>query len=55
MFSRYKKKQQETDTQLSISLKVDRFLSKPLYRKGLDTITIIFFILVIIGPIANIY
>lgn len=37
------------------SLKFDRFFSKPIYRKSLDTITIIFFILVIIGPIINIF
>lgn len=40
---------------LSLSLKVDRFFSKPVYRKSLDTITIIFFVLVIIGPIINIF
>ena len=40
---------------LSLSLKLDRFFSKPIYRKSLDTITIIFFILVIIGPIINIF
>ncbi|MFX1557615.1 MAG: ABC transporter permease [Promethearchaeota archaeon] len=40
---------------LPISLKVDRFFSKPIYRKTLDFITIGFFVLVIIGPIINIY
>ncbi|MFX1287576.1 MAG: ABC transporter permease [Promethearchaeota archaeon] len=40
---------------LSLGLKLDRFFSKPIYRKSLDTITIIFFILVIIGPIINIF
>ncbi|MFX1358525.1 MAG: ABC transporter permease [Promethearchaeota archaeon] len=40
---------------LPISLKADRFFSKPIYRKTLDFITIGFFVLVIIGPIINIY
>ncbi|MFX1456643.1 MAG: ABC transporter permease [Promethearchaeota archaeon] len=46
-----------TDAELSlpISLKIDRFLSKPVYRKGLDSITIIFFLLVIVGPIIYIF
>jgi thiamine transport system permease protein len=46
-----------TDAELSlpISLKIDRFFSKPIYRKGLDSITIIFFLLVIVGPIINIF
>ena len=43
------------ESNLSFSLKVDRFFSKPVYRKSLDTITIIFFALVIIGPIINIF
>ncbi|MFW9823093.1 MAG: ABC transporter permease [Candidatus Thorarchaeota archaeon] len=40
---------------LPIDLKLDRFFSKPIYRKGLDSITIIFFLLVIVGPIINIF
>jgi len=40
---------------LSPSLRIDRFFSKPVYRKILDAITLIFFILVIIGPIVNIF
>jgi len=40
---------------LSISLKIDRFFSKPVYRKTLDAITLLFFTLVIIGPIINIF
>jgi len=45
----------EKEESLSISLKVEKFFSKPIYRKGLDAITIIFFLLVIIGPIINIF
>ncbi|MFX1384836.1 MAG: ABC transporter permease [Promethearchaeota archaeon] len=41
--------------QLPLSLKIDRFFSKPIYRKSLDTIVIIFFGLVIIGPVINIF
>ncbi|MFW9897373.1 MAG: ABC transporter permease [Candidatus Thorarchaeota archaeon] len=46
-----------TDAELSLpfSLKIDRFFSKPVYRKGLDSITIIFFLLVIVGPIIYIF
>lgn len=40
---------------LPLSLKIDRFFSKPVYRKGLDAITILFFVLVIIGPIVYIF
>ncbi|MFW9785529.1 MAG: ABC transporter permease, partial [Candidatus Heimdallarchaeota archaeon] len=40
---------------LPIGLKMDRFFSKPIYRKGLDSITIIFFLLVIVGPIIYIF
>ncbi|MFW9968553.1 MAG: ABC transporter permease [Candidatus Odinarchaeota archaeon] len=40
---------------LPLNLKIDRFFSKSIYRKSLDTIVIIFFILVIIGPIINIF
>ena len=45
----------EIEFNLPISLKIDRFFSKPVYRKGLDAITIIFFLLVILGPIINIF
>jgi len=45
----------ETENSLPISLKIDKFFSKPVYRKSLDAITLIFFILVIIGPIINIF
>ncbi|MHA1704565.1 MAG: ABC transporter permease [Promethearchaeota archaeon] len=45
----------EVKKQLPLSLRIDRFFSKPVYRKSLDAITIIFFILVIIGPIINIF
>lgn len=40
---------------LPLSLKMDRYFSKPHFRKILDAVTIIFFILVIIGPIVNIF
>ena len=52
-----KEKRKETDieTKLSFGLRFDKFFSKPGYRKSLDTITILFFILVIIGPIINIF
>ena len=55
MLSRLKKKNQEMENQLTLSLKIERHLSRPIYRKGLDAITLIFFILVIIGPILNIF
>ena len=45
-------KEEET---LPLDLKVDRFFSKPVYRKSLDAITLLFFVLVIIGPIINIF
>ncbi|MFW9785788.1 MAG: ABC transporter permease subunit, partial [Candidatus Heimdallarchaeota archaeon] len=45
----------QEELQLPFSLKIDRFFSKPIYRKSLDTIVIIFFGLVIIGPIINIF
>jgi thiamine transport system permease protein len=45
----------EEELELPFSLKIDRFFSKPIYRKSLDTIVIIFFGLVIIGPIINIF
>jgi thiamine transport system permease protein len=48
-------KQKEIEIQLPFSLKVDRFFSKPIYRKTLDGITILFFLLVIIGPIIYIF
>jgi len=47
--------QELNNLRVPFSLKFDRFFSKPIYRKSLDTITIIFFILVIIGPIINIF
>jgi thiamine transport system permease protein len=50
-----KQLKQEMETSLSLGLKVEKFFSKPVYRKTLDTITIVFFILVIIGPIVNIF
>ncbi|MGB5911322.1 MAG: ABC transporter permease subunit, partial [Promethearchaeia archaeon] len=43
------------EIQLPLSLKIERFFSKPIYRKSLDSITIAFFVLVIIGPIINIF
>ncbi len=45
----------KNEPNLPLTLKVDRFFSKPIYRKALDTITILFFVLVIIGPIINIF
>ncbi|MBD3194202.1 MAG: ABC transporter permease subunit [Candidatus Lokiarchaeota archaeon] len=42
-------------TELSLTLKTERYFSKPKYRKILDGITISFFVLVIIGPIINIF
>jgi thiamine transport system permease protein len=50
-----KAEQVEEELSLPLSLKLDRFFSKPIYRKSLDTIVIIFFILVVIGPIINIF
>ena len=49
------KTDQNVSVNLSLTLKIDKFFSKPLYRKSLDTITIIFFFLVITGPIINIF
>ncbi|MEJ2249229.1 MAG: iron ABC transporter permease [Candidatus Lokiarchaeota archaeon] len=46
--------QDKTET-LPLSLKLERHFSKPRYRKILDAVTIGFFILVIIGPIINIF
>ncbi|MFW9945255.1 MAG: ABC transporter permease [Candidatus Odinarchaeota archaeon] len=43
------------EIQLPLSLKIERYFSKPIYRKSLDSITIAFFVLVIIGPIINIF
>ena len=40
---------------MPLSLKIDRFFSKSIYRKSLDSIVIIFFLLVIIGPVINIF
>lgn len=57
--SRLKKKREkssfEQENELPLDLRVDRFFSKPMYRKSLDAITLIFFALVIIGPIINIF
>jgi thiamine transport system permease protein len=47
--------ERKIEPNLPLALKVDRFFSKPIYRKTLDTITIVFFVLVIIGPIINIF
>lgn len=62
MRNKLKRKSTELDSTLAnmvenlpITLKLDRFFSKPVYRKTLDGITILFFILVIIGPIINIF
>ncbi|MBN1215189.1 MAG: iron ABC transporter permease [Candidatus Lokiarchaeota archaeon] len=46
---------EDSENKLPISLKFDRFFSKPIYRKGLDATTIIFFLLVIIGPVLYIF
>ncbi len=51
----FKEEYLEEELKLPLSLKIDRFFSKSIYRKSLDTIVIIFFILVIIGPIINIF
>ena len=45
----------DEELRLPISLRVDRFFSKPIYRRVLDSIVIIFFLLVIIGPVINIF
>jgi len=62
MLKRIKKEKQnqlgesfEEELKLPLSLKLDKFFSKSIYRKSLDTIVIIFFILVIVGPIINIF
>jgi len=47
--------EQEVENKLTLSLKIDRFFSKPVYRKTLDAVSISFFVLVIIGPIINIF
>jgi thiamine transport system permease protein len=52
---RDKSLKQKFDGDLTLSLKIDRFFSKPIYRKVLDGVTIAFFILVVIGPIINIF
>ncbi|MFX1409034.1 MAG: ABC transporter permease [Promethearchaeota archaeon] len=57
----YKKRQSlveeevAVEKKLPLSLKVDRFLSKPQFRKSLDAVTVLFFVLVIIGPIVYIF
>lgn len=43
------------DKKLPLSLRMDRFFSKPVYRKILDSVTLIFFIIVVIGPVFNIF
>ncbi|MBD3350947.1 MAG: ABC transporter permease subunit, partial [Candidatus Lokiarchaeota archaeon] len=43
------------DIELPTDIKIDRMFSKPIFRKLLDLVTIIFFILVIIGPVINIF
>ena len=50
-----KKSTEDEDVELPLSLKFDRFFSKSVYRKSLDSIVIFFFILVIIGPIIYIF
>jgi len=45
----------EKEAKLSLALRIDRFFSKPLYRKGLDAITIIFFVIIVIGPVIYIF
>ncbi|MHA1393730.1 MAG: ABC transporter permease [Promethearchaeota archaeon] len=40
---------------LPLSLRMEHFLSKPIFRKVLDGTVIAFFILVIIGPVINIF
>jgi thiamine transport system permease protein len=47
--------EEQLNGDLTLGLKIDRFFSKPVYRKILDAITITFFILVVIGPIINIF
>jgi len=47
-------KQDEEET-LPLNLRLERHFSKPTYRKVLDGVTIVFFILVIIGPVINIF
>ncbi len=49
------KQKEVIEVKLPLSLKFDRHFSKPKYRKALDAITIVFFILVIIGPVINIF
>ncbi|MFW9866235.1 MAG: ABC transporter permease [Candidatus Thorarchaeota archaeon] len=55
LFQNTKVANQEMENSLSISLKIDKLFSKPIYRKSLDAITIIFFLLVIVGPVINIF
>lgn len=47
--------EEQLNGDLTLGLKIDRFFSKPVYRKILDAVTITFFILVVIGPIINIF
>ncbi|MBN1802166.1 MAG: iron ABC transporter permease [Candidatus Lokiarchaeota archaeon] len=55
MLAKLNKQKKTNGNQLSLSLRVDKLFSKPLYRKILDAITIVFFFLIIIGPIINIF
>lgn len=47
--------EQNISEELSLTLKLERYFSKPKYRKTLDAVTITFFILVVIGPVINIF
>jgi thiamine transport system permease protein len=48
-------KVERKEEELPIPLRVEKFFSKPIYRKLLDASTILFFLLVIIGPIIYIF
>ncbi|MGQ4873129.1 MAG: ABC transporter permease [Promethearchaeia archaeon] len=50
-----KNKDRLIEKKIPLSLRIDRHFSKPIYRKSLDSITIGFFILVIIGPVIYIF
>ncbi|TFF90527.1 MAG: iron ABC transporter permease [Promethearchaeota archaeon] len=53
--TKIKENSKNEDSKLPLNLKFDRHFSKPIYRKSLDSVVILFFILVIIGPIIYIY
>ncbi|MFX1236457.1 MAG: ABC transporter permease [Promethearchaeota archaeon] len=55
MLEKLKLRRKPKDNQISLSLRIDNFFSKPKYRKLLDAVTLLFFFLVIIGPIINIF